>query len=81
MPVEARVITRYSSKNSSPKHGRRDRHTADKPHKSYWRLTVRVEESEPLVCSNFEKETLQICLMGSKEGCGVKYSDHFSLEV
>ena len=48
MPVEARVITRYSSKNSSPKYRRRDRYTTDKPHKSYWMLTVRVEELEQL---------------------------------
>lgn len=81
MPVEARVITRYSSKNTSPKYRRRDTHTTDKPHKSHWMLTVRVEESEPSVCSDFEKEVLQIHLMGFKEEHGVKYRNHFSLEV
>lgn len=81
MPVEARVITRYSSKNSSPKYLRRERHREDKAYKSYWMLTVRVEESEPSACRNLERETLQTQLMGFQGGRGAKHRNHSSLEV
>lgn len=51
----------------------------DKPHKSHWMLTLRVEESEPSISRDFEKEVLQIHLTGFKEGHGVKYRNLFSL--